>query len=260
MESGIIVSKYLGRKVQFDIYNELSNSTESASLLLFNDGQDLRTMNFPTILSPLQKQGLIKPLVVAGIHAGRSRRQEYGVASHPDFEGRGSQAGIYTSFILEEFLPYLEKHYNIDTAVEKSFGGFSLGGLSALDIVWNHADIFSKVGVFSGSLWWRNKGIKEGYEDDRDRIMHNVIRMRQDCPSLQFFFECGTEDEKCDRNNNGIIDSIDDTLDLILLLKEKGYQYPGDIHYHEIPGGKHNVSTWKQALPVFLMWGWGAKD
>ena len=38
---------------------------------------------------------------------------------------------------------------------EKSFCGFSLGGLSALDIVWNHPTEFTKVGVFSGSLWWR---------------------------------------------------------------------------------------------------------
>ncbi len=40
---------------------------------------------------------------------------------------------------------------------------------------------------------------------------------------MKFFFECGTLDEAGDRNNNGIIDSIDDTKDLISALVDKGY-------------------------------------
>lgn len=215
-------------------------------------------MNFTEILQPLQKQSLIKPLIVAGIHAGRLRRQEYGVAGIPDYEGRGAKAGAYTRFILEEFLPYMEKTYSIGRSEEKAFAGFSLGGLSALDIVWNNPGVFSRAGIFSGALWWRSKALNDGYQDEKDRIMHRIIRERKEHPPLQFFFECGTEDEKCDRNHNGIIDSIDDTLDLILLLKEKGYQYPGDIKYLEIAGGKHNQATWKSALPEFLKWGWAS--
>jgi len=41
-------------------------------------------------------------------------------------------------------------------------------------------------------------------------------------PGLKFFFECGTADETEDRNGNGIIDSIDDTKDLISALINKG--------------------------------------
>ena len=48
--------------------------------------------------------------------------------------------------------------------------------------------------------------------------MHKIIRMAN-APWLKFFFECGALDETKDRNNNGIIDSIDDTLDLIDELK-----------------------------------------
>ena len=36
---------------------------------------------------------------------------------------------------------------------------------------------------------------------------------------LKFWLEAGTKDEAADRNNNGIIDAIDDTLDLITALK-----------------------------------------
>ncbi|HEY9116817.1 MAG TPA: esterase family protein, partial [Roseivirga sp.] len=70
---------------------------------------------------------------------------------------------------------------------------------------------------------------------------------------LKFWFEAGTKDEESDRNNNGIIDSIDDTLDLISALKRKGYT-DSDILYLEIEGGEHNFNTWSEAFPKFISW------
>ena len=133
--------------------------------------------------------------------------------------------GNYTNFIFKELLPHIHETYNVPSFKEKSFAGFSLGGLSALDIVWNHADEFANVGVFSGSLWWRSKGYKEGYDDNKHRIMHQQIKKGKFYPWLKFFFECGALDEKADRNNNGVIDAIDDTLDLIKELTEKRLQW-----------------------------------
>jgi hypothetical protein len=64
-------------------------------------------------------------------------------------------------------------------------------------------------------------------------------------------------DEAVDRNNNGIIDSIDDTLDVIKELEKKGYERPADMYYLEIAEGKHDIATWAIAMPSFLRWGWG---
>jgi len=75
---------------------------------------------------------------------------------------------------------------------------------------------------------------------------------------MKFYFECGTADETEDRNGNGIIDSIDDTKDLISTLIRKGYDNRSDIFYHEIAGGKHDTDTWALAFPVFLKWGFKA--
>jgi enterochelin esterase-like enzyme len=72
---------------------------------------------------------------------------------------------------------------------------------------------------------------------------------------LKFWFQTGTNDETDDRNKNGIIDSIDDTTDLIKLLKGKGY---ADIVYREVEGGEHNPKTWGEVLPDFLIWAFGA--
>jgi len=256
VEQTTITSKFLDREVTIDAYLPLSVAhPEQMSLLLINDGQDLPTMPFEEMLDDLLQNEKIEPVLCIGIYCGADRKNEYGVANKPDYKGRGAKAGNYTNFIFKELLPQIHETYNVPSFKEKSFAGFSLGGLSALDIVWNHAEEFANVGVFSGSLWWRSKGYKEGYDDNKHRIMHQQIKKGSYYPWLKFFFECGALDEKADRNNNGVIDTIDDTLDLIEELKKKGYKEES-IKYLELEEGKHDVPTWAKAFPEFLKWGW----
>lgn len=252
-------SEFLNRRVKIDFYLPLPViQPEPVSLLLINDGQDLEQLGLQTILYDLYEEGRITPLLCVGIHAGRERKMEYGTAGIPDYKGRGAKAVNYSRFIMEELIPAIRFRYTIAEFSEKAFAGFSLGALSALDTVWNHPQEFSKVGVFSGSLWWRTKDQNDKtYQDASDRIMHGQIRNGHYYPWLKFFFECGAADEEEDRNNNGIIDSIDDTLDLIKELTAKGYDPEKDIHYLQIEDGKHDVATWARAMPEFLKWGWG---
>ena len=260
VEQSNIVSEYLERDVIIDVYlPAVISRHEQMSLLLFNDGQDLLTMPFNEILDDLMVKGDIRHLVCIGIHCGPERKMEYGTAYSADFKGRGAKAGLYTKFVFDELLPFIRKKYNTPSFKDKSFAGFSLGALSALDIAWNHSSEFSKIGLFSASLWWRRKGYGDGYDDERDRLMHLQIRNGAFHPWLKFFIECGTQDETADRNKNGVIDSIDDALDLIVELKAKGYT-DEHIHYMEIEEGTHDVTTWAKALPAFLKWGWGRKD
>ncbi len=259
VEQIIIKSDYLERDVIVDAYLPRNIVLpDQMSLLLVNDGQDLLKMGFDEILDEQFSKSAIDPLMVIAIHCGEDRKLEYGTAYMQDFKTRGSKAGLYNKFLFDELLPFIRKQYNVPNFKEKAFAGFSLGALSALDIVWNHANEFTKVGVFSGSLWWRRKAYDEGYNDEMDRIMHLQVRKGTMHPWLQFFFECGTNDEQEDRNNNGVIDSIDDTLDLIHELKAKGYT-DEHITYYEVEGGKHDVKTWGEAFPEFLKWGWGVK-
>jgi len=228
------------------------------SLLLINDGQNMEEAGLRKILKKLYDEKTLTPLLCAAIHTGPQRKMEYGVASSPDYLGRGAKAGLYTSFIVNELLPFVKDTYAISSFKEKAFAGFSLGALMALDIVWNHPKKFSKVGLFSGSFWWRSiDQTEKHYDDDMHRIIHQEIRNGRYHPGLKFFFQCGSMDEAMDRNKNGIIDSIDDTLDLISELEQKGYDPEKDIYYLEMPDGKHDIATWGRAMPVFLKWGWG---
>lgn len=257
VESHTIFSQYLEREILFDAYLPMNMmQLEQMSLLLINDGQDLIKMPFDEILNQLYQSNSLQPLFCIGLHCGSERKREYGIAYSADYKGYGNKAGLYTKFIFDELLPFIRKTYHVPSFKEKSFAGFSLGALSALDIVWNHASEFSKVGVFSGSLWWRRKGYDEGYDDEMDRLMHLQIRNGTMYPWLKFYLQCGALDESADRNNNGIIDSIDDVLDLIVELKAKGYT-DEHIEYVLLEDGKHDVPTWQKALPNFLKWGWG---
>jgi enterochelin esterase-like enzyme len=184
--------------------------------------------------------------------------QEYGIAAQPDYRKRGSRARLYSRFVIDELMPFIVSNFRVQTAsANNAIGGFSLGGLSALDIGWHHPEWFQRIGIFSGSLWWRSRGYEEGFDENKHRIAHQMIRSGEHKTGLRFWLEAGTLDEHADRNHNGIIDSIDDTLDLISELVKKGYRPYYDIEYCEIKNGKHNQHTWAKAMPQFLKWAFG---
>jgi len=256
IENKTIRSSYLERKVIVDFFLPANvEDPSSMHLLVINDGQNMGEMGFAEILTGLYVAGEIKPLLCVAVHAGEERKMEYGIAATPDYLGRGAKAGLYTSFILEELLPFIHTTYAVRSFAGKAIAGFSLGGLMALDLAWNHSATFRTVGVFSGSLWWRSVDQEEAdYDDNLHRIMHQEIRKGKYHPGLRFFFQSGNMDETNDRNNNGIIDSIDDTLDLMKELTEKGYDREKDIFYLEMPEGRHDIPTWGKAMPEFLKW------
>lgn len=255
----ILKSEFLRREVKVDCYLPAQMpDIQNISLLLINDGQDLVTMKFDELLEVLYETEAIAPLFCVGIHCSADRKNEYGTAKILDYKGRGAKAALYIRFIFEELLPFIRKTYGIRSFKEKSYAGFSLGGLSALDIVWNKPHEFSRVGVFSGSLWWRDRDQEDDdFNEATDRIMHRQVKEGVYAPWLKFFFEVGILDETADRNNNGIIDAIDDTLSLIDELEAKGYSKHKDIKYLELSDGRHDVPTWAKAFPDFLKWGWG---
>jgi enterochelin esterase-like enzyme len=220
VEPHILHSKYLAKDVRIDCYG--NNCTEKAyDLLLINDGQDLLKMEFASLLSSLFKSDQLKPLVCVGIHAGEDRLHEYGTSGILDFAGRGVKAEAYQQFIVYELLPFIREHFT--------------------------NAIFYKVGVAGFS-------IKDGYDEEQDRVIHQKVRSSVYRDDMQFYFTTGSLDETSDRNSNGVIDSIDDTLDLIKELKAKRYY---DITYVNYKEGRHDTETWRVALEPFLLWGWG---
>lgn len=249
-----IKSSNLKREVDYAIYKPANlKGNEVLNLLLLNDGQEAEALRLGEMLGSLLSSGFIDPVVVVAVKASEERMYEYGVSGIPDYLKRGAKAQLYADFLIYELLPVIEKKVMQPINGSKAIAGFSLGGLSAFDVAWKHPEVFNAVGVFSGSFWWRRKGLHEDYLES-DRIMHDVVRNTAGKPALKFWIMTGTDDEKEDRNNNYIIDSIDDAIDLIKELYSKGYKRTEDVRYYEMVGGKHDVSTWAKAMPAFLIW------
>ncbi len=224
------------------------------SVLLVFDGQDFPALRMGRTLNEFAGSHASQSLLIVGIHANKNRIYEYGTASQPDYAYRGNKAANTTQFVISELVPYLKTNFKISQdRLDWAITGFSLSGLMALDIAWHHAEQFSKVGVFSGSFWWRQRALDDDYRES-DRIMHNIIRSNPGQPPLKFWFQTGTRDEESDRDNDGIIDSIDDTLDLIAELEHKGYGWGKEVVYEEVLDGEHDPDTWGKIFPSFLQW------
>lgn len=248
-------SIHLNRKVKVDLF--LPSETDVyRSTLLLNDGQDMEQLGLVKTFTVLLSTVEIQNIGIVAIHANEDRMQDYGISGSPDFKNRGRRAGKYSDFIIKELIPFLQKEYGLmKEGRSNAFAGFSMGGLSALDISWNNPQYFKNVGIFSGSLWWRSKNTGTA-KDDASRIMHRKIRESEKREELKFWMQTGTKDEKSDRNKNGVIDSIDDTRDLIKDLRSLGYT-EDDIVYTEVKDGQHNFNTWSKVFPEFLKWAFG---
>ena len=260
VQQHILDSTFLERKVYVDVLlpaHYLSSGRLYPTLWL-NDGQDLTALRMEETLAALFSAGNMREIIVVAIHNPFNRMQEYGISHVPDYKSRGAKAFAYSQFVVQELLPLIRAHYpcNKDER-HNAFAGCSLGALSAFDIVWNHPNIFSKLGCFSGSFWWRSQAFDEKHPDDH-RILQEKLANEQKISGLKFWFQAGTQDETSDRNHNQIIDAIDDTLDVIDLLEALGYKMPDDIRYVEVVDGRHDTETWAQIFPAFLKWAFPA--
>jgi enterochelin esterase-like enzyme len=226
----------------------------SYPVLLALDGQTMPQWRLAETLDELVAAGLIEPTVVVAVPASPARHDEYGTAGALDFAERGRQAKAFQELLAGVVLPAVREDYHVAKEPARTgIFGASMGGLCAFDSAWRRPQVFGLAGVFSGSLWWRadNAGVAA---QQASRIPHRNVRDAAGKPALRLWFEAGTRDETADRDGNGIIDAIQDTLELMAELEAKGFQRGRDLAYHQIEGGEHHEATWAQALPEFLRW------
>jgi enterochelin esterase-like enzyme len=234
------------------------HNDQTCQLLLVHDGQDREALHLQQTLATLFARRQLEPLVAVAVPTNEERLEEYGTAVAPNARGLGSKAALYTLFVLEELLPFMRQNFRVsERAADTAILGASLGGLSAFDIAWNFPDAFGIVGVMSGSFWW-TAADEETAIAPGERLAHSQVRQGPKREGQRFWFEAATQDEFEDRDQNGVIDAIQDTLELIDELETLGYRRGKDLVYVEVPGGRHNYDTWAQVLPQFLRWAFPA--
>ncbi|MDB5153062.1 MAG: alpha/beta hydrolase [Mucilaginibacter sp.] len=70
----------------------------------------------------------------------------------------------FTSFIEKELIPHIDSAYR--TAPYKMLVGHSFGGLTAMNIVINHTDMFNSYVVIDPSMWWDGKKLLNQAHDE----------------------------------------------------------------------------------------------
>ena len=228
--------------------------------LIALDGQTMPQWRLAETLDEEVGSGRIEPVVVAAVPASAERIEAYGTAGVLDYAGRGKQAKAFQELLAGVVLPALCDRYHVASdPLRTGIFGASMGGLAAFDAAWRRPQIFGLAGIFSGSLWWRADNASVAAQQ-ASRIAHRHVHETAGKPALRLWFEAGTNDETADRDGNGVIDSIQDTRELIEELEAKGFRHEVNVAYLEIAGGEHHESTWARALPGFLRWAFPARS
>ena len=225
-------------------------SAHRYNVLYINDGQEADALGLREALARMTAARRIRPIIAVAIPTNADRLREYGTSIAPNRAGLGDRAAAYDHFVTEELMPIIDNAFR--TQPGAAIMGVSLGGLSAFDIAWNHPGLFATVGVMSGSFWWQAADDETRIDPGR-RIAHSLVRRAVAAPSLRLWFQAGTRDEVCDQDGDGVIDAIQDTLELVDELRRVGCP-AGNVTYVEVNGGRHDFETWRRILPAFLTW------
>jgi enterochelin esterase-like enzyme len=255
------------REIQIFLPPGYDQETEERYPVLYlNDGQDAAALGLRETMAQLIQRGKIRPFIAVAIPTDEARLQEYGTAVAANAQGYGSQAAAYSQFIIEELRPAINEQFRTMTSpAQTAILGASLGGLSAFDIGWYHPQWIGIIGVMSGSFWWRAGGkeaakaaAKAAATAPNRRIAHEGVRQTAVQPNLRVWLQAATLDETADRDNNGVIDAIQDTRELMAEMSRLGFREGADMVYVEVVGGRHDYDTWSRLLPDFLQWAFPA--
>jgi predicted alpha/beta superfamily hydrolase len=89
-----------------------------------------------------------------------------------DTDTQGPNYAGFTSFLLEELIPYIEDNYRTDPS-DRTILGHSLTGLYPLTIMFEHPDTFTKIISMSPSLFANDREIfslEEAYWQDHNEL------------------------------------------------------------------------------------------
>lgn len=229
-----------------------------------NDGQDADAVALAETLQNLYDEKKIRPIIVIAVSMLPDRMATYGYSdrkakqslpAETRYGSVGMRAHDYSAWLAESLVPYIDAQYRTIAKPEsRAILGWSLGAANAFNIAWNYPDVFSRVGAFSPSFWLSSKSA-----DPTTAIVQTIIQQKPMPEHFYLWLAVGDAEETDDRDGDGVIDVIDDSLAVIEALSAKVIQSGSANAKHELkimifPDGQHNQQTWKQMLPDFLIW------
>jgi enterochelin esterase-like enzyme len=227
-------------------YGRSENSAMRYPVFYLNDGQNLfeKSTSFTGVewevdetASRLIVEGRIPPMIFVGIdNAGQERVKEYipyRSLSPPLLRPRGTR---YPAFLLEEVMPFVEKHYRVAKGVEnRALGGSSLGALISLYAAMAVPGTFGRLLIESPSLWVANR-----------QVLREARRFR-DWPA-KISIGIGTREAGRDHKDQQTVDSV---RELERLLRRAGLDRER-LRVVISEGGTHSEGAWAARFPQAL--------
>ncbi|ESU19015.1 hypothetical protein FCR2A7T_24290 [Flavobacterium cauense R2A-7] len=156
-----IHSTILNEDREIWIYAPNSNATNNSKLpvMYILDGPSFFN-SFSSIAEYLNKAGKMPEMIIVGI-ANTNRLRDL-TPSHSVFWSDGEQDSAalgasgggenFIKFISDELIPYIDSSYK--PAPYKMLVGHSLGGLTVINILLNHKELFDSYVAIDPSIWW----------------------------------------------------------------------------------------------------------
>ncbi len=119
---------------------------------LFNEGSQFGNWEIDKKLSILAEYGRGDVIVIAVEHGSEDRIKEY--IFDNDNITKGSEGKKYIRFIADTLKPFVDDHYRTKKDRENTgIGGSSLGALISIYSGFLYPEVYSKLLIFSPSLW-----------------------------------------------------------------------------------------------------------
>lgn len=216
------------------------DSKKRYPVIYFNDGQNIfegwkATFGVSwevhnTMKKLSHHEGYRESILIGIEHGKKNRKSEF-----LPFNTSGafsSEGNIYTDFIANELKTFVDKNLRTLTGREHtSIIGSSLGGINAFYTGFKHQDVFSKVGVFSPSVW------------AAPHIFPLIKKVGKHYPT-KFYLAVGTQEGKSTLNN---------TVKLNSALLDSGFD-KHEVKLSIIEGARHEELTWQKEFVNYYRW------
>lgn len=210
-------------------------------VLYLHDGQNLfdpstsfvpgRTWRVAETADAVIEAGEVTPLIIVGIaNTGDHRLKEYTYV--PDWKMGGGEADKYGRLVTEELMPFINANYRTLQGRENTgMGGSSLGALATLYLGLKYANVFSRLGILSPSVWWNHKSIISYVNETR--LAHPP----------RIWLDVGTAEGRR---------TLADADLLERRLRANGWRPDIDLQYLHVAGGTHDEASWAQRVGPML--------
>lgn len=244
-----IISKILNEKRTLWIYlpkeySQISDKKYPVAYLLDGNTNFTSFTGIIQHLSEMFRNRLVPQMIVVGILNTDRRRDLTPTASLLDETGKpayqkGSTGGgeKFISFIRHELFHYIDSAFH--TSDFKMLIGHSLGGLTVINCLINHSNLFNAFVAIDPSMWWDNKKLLFQATDTLKQIkFHNKYLFLAIANTMQMGMD--TVQVKTDTSKQTIhIRSIFKFKDELLQYPQNGliwnYKYYNDDSHGSVP-------------------------